>query len=94
MKIIYQIQCWNQFLAAHPVVAFDQGGLSDLVKPGLSGYLVKELTVKAIVEAIESFLNTPATEYSLRDRCRETAIKNFSSDLQAKKYIDLYHSLL
>ncbi len=77
-----------------PVVAFDQGGLSDLVKPGLSGYLVKELTVKAIVEAIESFLNTPATEYSLRDRCRETAIKNFSSDLQAKKYIDLYHSLL
>ncbi len=77
-----------------PVIAFDQGGMRDVVREHKTGFLVKDLTASALGDAIENVLNNPQLIDSLHISCREVAGKEYSNEVQANRYIELYNSLL
>lgn len=71
-----------------PTVAFDTGGLSDMVRPGLSGWLARPVTAAALCAALSEAL---ATLERLRPSvaCRDLALTEYSLDLQAQRYEQL-----
>ena len=76
-----------------PVVAFDVGGNSDMIKHQINGYLAKPFDTTDLANGIEWVLNNP----NYNDLCknaREKVIREFDSVVVAKKYIKLYKEVL
>jgi glycosyltransferase involved in cell wall biosynthesis len=77
-----------------PMVSFKIGGVPDLVRPGVTGYLATpddaDDFCKGIVELLE--------DENLRDRmsqnCRAIVLAEYTLELQAQRYIDLYRQIL
>lgn len=73
-----------------PVIAFNTSGLKDIVEDGETGYLIEKYNYKKMAEkVIELFNNKPKLDY-LGKEARENALKKFSQEIIAKKYIKLY----
>ncbi|OLT61230.1 glycosyltransferase family 4 protein [Moorena bouillonii] len=77
-----------------PMVSFKVGGVPDLVRPGVTGYLAEPESAKDLCKNMVELLE----DFNLRDRmsqqCREIALKEYSLELQAQRYIDLYSQTL
>lgn len=71
-----------------PVVAFDIGGMSDMIKDGETGYLAKAFDTKEMALLIEK-----AIEKNKTFQCREFIKENFSYSQISKSYINLYNEL-
>ena len=69
-----------------PVVAFEQGSIPEIVKPGMSGFVVQD--VNTAVEALESIPNID------RNKCREYALTNFSAKAMTDGYENVYKQIL
>lgn len=72
-----------------PVVAFKIGGLPDIVTHGVSGYLANPFDVADLAKGIEATLCA-----DLRAGARMDALDKFSSKSTAKKYVEVYRSVL
>lgn len=76
-----------------PIVTFKTGGMTDLVRHGITGYLAEPENINdfrnGIIELIEN--------QSLRDRmsynCREIVKNNFSMELYIQRFMNLCRSL-
>jgi glycosyltransferase involved in cell wall biosynthesis len=68
-----------------PVVAFPAGALSEIVEPGVTGFIVQDELEMA--EAIR------ATGELNPDDCRQVARERFSDDRTAERYLGLFRSL-
>ena len=80
---------------ATPVVAFDIGGNSDMIEHDKNGYLAKPFESNDLVNGIEWVLNLDENKYNqLCQNAREKVLKEFDSRIVAKKYIELYESIL
>jgi glycosyltransferase involved in cell wall biosynthesis len=77
-----------------PVVGFDVGGMSDLVRDGENGRLVKPFDDAALAEAISWVLADEARRRRLCDDARRIAEAEFSLDEQARRYLALYREVL
>lgn len=69
-----------------PVIAFNRGSMPELIKNGVTGFLVQDTT-----EATEAVNKLSAIN---RNHCFEIAKSRFSSETMAKKYLNLYHQIL
>ena len=76
-----------------PVVSFDSGGTPDMVRPGLTGQLVPAFDVGALGDTIVGLLNAPEARQKMSAHCRRVALDEYSLELQAQRYADLYKSL-
>lgn len=76
-----------------PVVGFPIGGVPEMVRPSQSGWLAKDLSARALADAIEIALRDVARGVTMRRTCRVLAEKEYSSELQARRYGALYKSL-
>ena len=76
-----------------PVVAFDAGGIREAVKSGRTGEVVPTGDPGALAAAIAGLLDRPAHLEELRRSCRDTALAEYTLDLQARRYRDLYSTL-
>lgn len=65
-----------------PVVTLDKGALSEVVSDGQTGFVVKDLD-----EMAEKILEIDKIS---RQKCRQWAEDNFSSDKMAEGYVELY----
>ena len=77
-----------------PVVSFRVGGIPDFVRSGISGYLAEPENAKDLSNGIIQLLEDDHLRYSMGNMSREIAQKEFNSELETKRYIDLYHQLL
>jgi len=77
-----------------PVVGFAVGGIPDMVRPGLTGLLVPAGDSMALRDAIVRLLNDPASREHMAAECRRIAVEEYSYELQTKRYVALYESLL
>ena len=77
-----------------PVIAFDIGGLSDMVRPGVSGYLLPEQDTHQLSAAITHALSTPDELQSLGAGARALITSEFDQSLQATRYTKLYQDML
>jgi len=76
-----------------PVVGFAVGGVPDMVRPKQTGWLANEVSPDALAAAIDTALTDLGYGVDLRDSCRAVAEAEYSSDLQARRYLDLFESL-
>lgn len=77
-----------------PTVAFSVGGLQEIVRAGRTGILVPRGDVQALREAIAGLLRNPERRASFAEASRETAVEEYSLEVQAKRYLDLYSSMV
>ena len=74
-----------------PVVAFDLGGLPDIVEHDASGVLASPLDTKALAEAIEIAISRAA---DMGSRARERALSTWSESVVTRSYLSIYESVL
>lgn len=77
-----------------PMVSFDVGGVSDLVRPGVTGYLAPADDVNGFSQGIVQLLEDHALRQQLSHKCRTIALAEYPLELQAQRYIALYQQLL
>lgn len=77
-----------------PAVAFDVGGVPDVVRPGETGLLAPPEDVSALARAINTLLLDDELRARLAHNCREAAVKEYALDIQARRYIALYEELI
>lgn len=73
-----------------PVVAYAVGGLPEIVRPGVTGWLANSVTARGLADAILAGLEDRS---DLRDSCRRVAVTEYSSEIQAGRYRALFASL-
>ena len=77
-----------------PVVGFDVGGISDMVRPGITGELVPVKDIRQLRESILALINNPHKRAEMASNCRQIAVTEYSLHVQAMHYIQLYQHLL
>jgi glycosyltransferase involved in cell wall biosynthesis len=74
-----------------PCVAFDRGGVTDVVRDGETGYRAAFGDVDDLARAIQAGLEGGER---LAPRCRGVAEEEFSVELQVRRYVELYEQVL
>jgi len=77
-----------------PVVALPVGGVPDMVRLGSTGWLAEESNAASLSLAIGRALSEIEGGTDLRHSCREVAVSEYGSDLQAQRYEHLFRRLL
>ena len=83
-------------LCRTPVVAFDSGGLRDVVRPGETGVLVPLDDVPALARALDDLLAPEAADRRARlgDVGRRAALDAFAPSAAARRYLGVYREAL
>ncbi len=76
-----------------PVVGFDVGGNSDMVEHKNNGYLAKAFDTNDLADGIKYILEDPNYN-ELCQNARDKVLREFDSNVVAKKYIKLYEEVL
>lgn len=77
-----------------PMVSFKVGGVPDLVRPDITGYLAKPGDMEDLCTGIVQLLEDKALRRCMGQNCRTVALQEYSLELQAQRYIELYQQVL
>ena len=80
-------------LCETPVIAFDSGGLSDVVSNQRTGILVEDISASALAGAIDALLASPDRGAALGAAGRLHALATFAPESVARRYATIYKSL-
>jgi len=73
-----------------PVVGFRTGGVPELVRPGLTGWLADEISARCLSEALGLALSQLGAGVDLSEACRSTTVHEYDESLQAARYVCLF----
>jgi glycosyltransferase involved in cell wall biosynthesis len=76
-----------------PVVGFEVGGVPDMVRNGVSGFVVPKGDTGALRQAILRVLDDPPLRTEMSQNCRRVALGEYDIKLQAQRYLTLYQSI-
>jgi glycosyltransferase involved in cell wall biosynthesis len=76
-----------------PVVAFPVGGIVDLVRPGLTGYLAKLEDAEDLASGIKGLLEDQSLRNYMSQQCRRIAVDEYSLEVQVQRHVELYQQL-
>ncbi|MEH2163388.1 MAG: glycosyltransferase family 4 protein [Nostoc sp.] len=79
---------------ATPMVSFKIGGVPDLVRHGVTGYLAQPEDTQDFCNGIIQLLEDENLRQSMADNCRAIALEEYSLEVQAQRYIELYRQVL
>jgi len=77
-----------------PVVSFNVGGVPDLVRPGVTGYLAQPEDAQDFFHGILELLKDDNLRESMGKKGRAIVLEEYPLQLQAQRYIELYKQLL
>jgi glycosyltransferase involved in cell wall biosynthesis len=77
-----------------PVVGFAVGGVPDMVRPGITGWLAPAEDVAALRQAILDALAHDVLRREMAGNCRRVAEKEYGLEVQARAYLALYRDIL
>jgi glycosyltransferase involved in cell wall biosynthesis len=77
-----------------PVVGFAVGGIPDMIRPRMTGLLVAPGDAVGLRGAILDLLNDEQGRKKMAVHCREIATQEYSLEIQARRYLDLYEQIL
>ena len=77
-----------------PVVGFSVGGIPEMVSSGVTGLLAPPGDERALAGAISHLLENDATRAEMSANCRRIATEEYSLEIQANRYIELYEALI
>jgi len=64
------------------------------VRPGITGLLIPPQDVAALREAVGDLLQAPARRARMAADCRRIALQEYTLEVQAQRYVDLYGTML
>ena len=73
-----------------PIVSFDIGGVPEMVRHMETGYLARYRDTDDLARGIQLLLNDDNLRTRMRHRCREIAESEYSLELQARRYLEVY----
>lgn len=76
-----------------PCVAFDIGGMPDMIDHQLNGYLVKPYDARDLAQGISWTLEDEDRRKILSQNARQKAEQEFGAELQAKRYLLIYEEI-
>ncbi len=79
--------------AGTPSVAFQVGGVEDIVMHKETGYLAIQKDAVDLANGIRWVLSDSARLAAMRHRCRQLAQRNYSIELEVERYLELYREL-
>lgn len=82
----------ESIMCGTPVIGFPVGGIPDMIQDGKNGLLTQDISVSALLETLNKFLNY-SHEFD-RNEIRENAIKKYDQNIQSNNYIELFQSIL
>lgn len=77
-----------------PVVAFNVGGVPELVRPGVTGYLAAPNQAIDLSNCVVKVLDDLSELANMADRCRQIVVSEYSLELQIQRYIKLYEQVI
>ena len=77
-----------------PCVAFNIGGMPDIIRPDLNGYLATPFATDDLARGIVTILESGAAYERLSAAARDTVVTEFSAELQARRFASLYEEVL
>ena len=80
-------------LCETPVIAFDSGGLRDIIQHGKTGLLVALDDRTALAQAVDSLMDNETRACDLGKAGRLYALASFAPESCARKYADIYRKL-
>lgn len=80
-------------LSGAPVVAWDSGGLRDVVEHGTTGWLVPPDDETALAKRLEEVLSDPDAARRMAGVARRAAMDRFGADAVAARYAGLYRDV-
>jgi glycosyltransferase involved in cell wall biosynthesis len=77
-----------------PCVAFDVGGMPDIIRPPCNGYLATPFSTDELAQGIVAILESGEAYERISDAARSTVVREFSEELQARRFASLYEDVL
>ncbi|AFZ36138.1 glycosyl transferase group 1 [Stanieria cyanosphaera PCC 7437] len=77
-----------------PMVSFKIGGVPDLVRHNITGYLATPENSQDFCQGIIQLLEDNQLRKKMSENCRDIALQEYSSELQVQRYIKLYKERL
>lgn len=72
-----------------PVVAFNTGGISDMVR-STTGFLIKRGDTIGLIKSIYKLLTDDALRKKLGKNCRDVVKREYGVELQTRRYLELF----
>lgn len=77
-----------------PVICYDVGGNSDLVKDGLNGYLIEDVSAISLAKQIAFCVSSnEENRLELSKNSRDWVVDNYSYEKIAREYLEVYRSI-
>jgi glycosyltransferase involved in cell wall biosynthesis len=76
-----------------PAVAFDVGGVPDIVQHMTTGYLARHKDAEDLARGLDGVLQHSELRGEFRARARQRIEKEFNAELQVERYADLYRAV-
>ncbi len=73
-----------------PMVSFDVGGVSEMVRHMETGYLARSQDAEDMARGIKLLMGDDGLRRRMRQRCQEIAKAEYALELQAQRYLALY----
>ncbi len=97
--VVCQVSRWEEgfgyviaeaMASARPLVGTRVGAIPELVRDGVSGYLVDRRDPQAIAARVLDLLRDPALRRRMGDAGRDFALRNFNADTNIAEFLKLY----
>ncbi len=77
-----------------PVIAFEIGGIPDLVTNSMTGFTAPEKNLQVMAKKIIQLIENKELRQQMSNQCRQLIVDNYSLENQANNYLNLYQNLL
>jgi glycosyltransferase involved in cell wall biosynthesis len=77
-----------------PLLAYDCGGIGDLVRPGVTGYSAPLDDLTGMMGRLVELVENAGLRREMGANCRRAAVEAYSMETIARKYENLYERLL
>ena len=77
-----------------PVVAFDVGGMRDIIDDRITGYLARPFDPQELARGVVWVLEDHLRRLTLGASARAKVEKRFSSSIVSRQYLDLYEDIV
>ena len=77
-----------------PVIAFSVGGIPEMVRPGITGYLANPADSAGLRSAMVALLSDDDKRLEMSAHCRQVALADYDLQIQARRYLKIYEEML
>jgi glycosyltransferase involved in cell wall biosynthesis len=77
-----------------PVIGSPVGGMPEMIRPGVTGQLFPVEDVECLRAAVREVLEDPVRHAAMSANCRRVAVEEYSLELHARRYMELYESII